>query len=172
MNTRGRPRRVAGALLLAVLAPVLLVLLVVALPLIAVGLAHDRWQRAKLRRAFMAQWGQAGKDVLLVYSDSPHWKDYVETQWLPRLQSRVVLLNWSERAIWTDRHPLEAAIFRRWAGNREFNPIAIVMPRRGPVKVVRFWQAFRDYKHGKDRSLRAAEQELAVALDVPWLVGP
>ena len=172
MNTRDRVRKVAGALLLAVLAPILLVILVLAAPLIAVGLAYDRWERAKLRRAFTARWGQAGKDVLLVYSDSPHWKDYVEARWLPRLQARAVVLNWSERAKWADGHPLEAAIFRRWAGDREFNPIAIVMPRQGPVRVVRFWRAFRDYKHGRDRALRAAEQELALALDVPWPVGP
>ncbi len=163
--------KVAGALLLAIAAPIILAILVLAAPLIAVGVAYDRWGRAKLQRAFTARWGQAGKDVLLVYSDSPHWKNYIETHWLPRLEARVVVLNWSDRASWADRHPLEAAIFRRWAGDREFNPIAIVLPRHGPVKVVRFWRAFRDYKHGKVRSLRVAEQELAVALGIPGLVG-
>jgi len=163
---KARLGKVAGALLLTVLSPLLLALLILAAPPIAVGRAYDRWQRAKLRRAFTARWGHSGKDILLVYSDSPHWKDYVEAQWLPRLQARAVVLNWSQRADWTGRHPLEAAIFRRWAGDREFNPIAIVIPRQGPVTVVRFWRAFRDYKYGKDRALRAAEQQLAEALDV------
>ncbi len=171
MNTRARMRKVAGMLLLAIAAPVILAILVLAAPLIGVGVAYDRWERAKLQKAFTARWGQAGKDVVLVYSDSPHWKAYIETQWLPQLEARAVVLNWSDRASWADRHPLESAIFRRWAGNSEFNPIAIVLPRHGPVKVVRFWRAFRDYKHGNDRALRAAEQQLTIALGVPGLVG-
>lgn len=166
-----RVRKVASAVLLAVLLPLILTLLVLAAPLIALGLIYDRWRRAKLRRAFTARWRETGKDLLLVYSDSPHWKDYVEAQWLPRLQARAVVLNWSQRVTWASHHPLEAAIFRRWAGDREFNPIAIVIPPRGPVTVVRFWRAFRDYKHGNDRALRTAEQQLAQVLEVQSFVG-
>jgi hypothetical protein len=158
-------RRLAEALLLVVLSPIILALLAVAAPPIALGLAWDRWHRARLRKAFTARWREAGKDLLLVYSDSPNWKDYVEASWLPRWQARAVVLNWSRRATWDADHPLEAAVFRRWAGDREFNPIAIVIPPRGPVTVVRFWQAFRDYKHGKDRALRLAERRLAEALE-------
>lgn len=51
------------------------------------------------------------------------------------------MLNWSERAEWPEHHPLEGRIFRMWAGDREFNPVAIVIPKRGPVRVIRFWQA-------------------------------
>ena len=57
------------------------------------------------------------------------------------------------------------------AGDREFNPLAIVFPERGLVQVIRFWQAFRDYKHGKERALRAAEAELAAAVGVPLRAG-
>jgi len=66
---------------------------------------------------------------------------------------------------------VEAAIFRRWAGDQEFNPIAIVLPVRGPVKVVRFWRAFRDFKHGKSDGLRAAERELSEILGISLRVG-
>ena len=48
------------------------------------------------------------------------------------------------------------------------DPIAIVVPRKGPVTVVRFWRACRDYKHGKDRALPVAEQQLAAAIDMAW----
>jgi hypothetical protein len=59
-----------------------------------------------------------------------------------------------------DRRP-DVALFRVFAGDREFNPLAIVVPSEGRrARVVRFWRAFRDYKHGKDRLLRAAEAEL------------
>jgi hypothetical protein len=58
-----------------------------------------------------------------------------------------------------------------WAGDHEFNPLAIVIPADGSVRVIRFWQAFRDYKHGKHRTLRAAEAELGAALGVPFGAG-
>jgi hypothetical protein len=101
-----------------------------------------------------------------VYSNSPNWQTYVEQNWLPQLESVAVVLNWSERHTWPERHPFEAQIFRMWAGAEEFNPIAIVIPVDGAVRVIRFWQAFRDYKHGKDRTLRAAEAELEAALGI------
>jgi hypothetical protein len=137
---------------------------------VAVMVLYDRWQRISLRRRFTARWGPAGKDLLLVYSDSPHWKHYIETTWLPPLHERAIVLNWSQRSTWPAAWPLEAAIVRRWAGRREFNPLALVIPPRGPVTMVRFWRAFREYKHGKDRALRQAEQRLADALGVPPFV--
>jgi hypothetical protein len=109
--------------------------------------------------------------LLLVYSNSPHWQAYIEERWLPRLQPLAIVLNWSERAQWPKQHPFEAAIFRTWAGDREFNPLAIVIPAHGPVQVIRFWRAFRDYKHGKDHALRVAEHELELAVGVPLEAG-
>ena len=54
----------------------------------------------------------------------------------------------------------------RDAGDREFNPLGIVVPQKGrAARVVRFWRAFRDYKHGKDGPLRVAEAELQACLD-------
>lgn len=129
-----------------------------------------------------------GRHGLLVYSNSPHWQTYIETQWLPRLGDRVVVLNWSERTAWNARHPFEAQVFRRFGGNnplavifvkpppgatfhawllgiRRLDPVHILAPYVSDVKVIRFWQAFRDFKHGKDRALRAAEHELFAALD-------
>jgi hypothetical protein len=149
---------------------VLLLLLLVAL-LVGVALVYDRCQRILLRKAFTARWSATGKDVLLVYSDSPHWKRYIEAHWLPRLGERAVVLNWSERAHWSERSPLEAAIVRRWAGRLEFNPLILVIPPHGPVTMVRFWKAFRDYKHGKERALREAEQRVARALGASSLAG-
>src|SRR5262245_41226428 len=152
--------RVITGVLIALLSPVVVAFLVIAAPIIGVSAGYDWWRRAQLRRAFASRWAPLGKDVLLVYSNSPHWQHYVERHWLPQLAARAVVLNWSERATWRERHPLEAAVFWRWAGVREFNPIAIVLPVRGPVKVIRFWRAFRDFKHGRPEALRAAEREL------------
>lgn len=99
-----------------------------------------------------------------MYSDSPHWKEYVETQWLPKYQQRAVVLNWSARRMWSTDHRLEATIFRRWAGQTEFNPVAIILPRRGSVRVIHFLHAFKDYKHGKDVALHQTKHDLEVAL--------
>lgn len=119
---------------------------------------------ARAVRRFRDEWQAQGKDLLLVYSNSPHWQQYVETNWLPRWGGRAVVLNWSERSRWADSSAVE--LFRRYAGNREFNPLAIVVPKAGRPTVVRFWQAFRDNKHGKPLALRTQETRLAAALEI------
>jgi hypothetical protein len=149
----------------------MLPLLLLALPFLVIRSWLDERKRRRLQREFHARWGMSGKCLLLVYSNSPHWQGYIEEHWLSRIGRISVVLNWSDRARWPEQHAFEAEIFRMWAGDREFNPLAIVIPERGPVRVIRFWQAFRDYKHGKDRALRAAEEELAAAVGVPLRAG-
>jgi hypothetical protein len=134
----------------------------VAITLTAAG-AYVRhvWLQWRAVSRFRAVWQPQGKDLLLVYSNSPHWKQYVEENWLPRWRQRAVVLNWSERGTWQRERGPEVALFRAFAGDREFNPLGIVVPPEGRrALVVRFWRPFRDYKHGRDRLLRAAEAEL------------
>jgi len=115
---------------------------------------------------FRAEWGTRGKDVLLVYSNSPHWQRYIEERWLSKWGSRAVVLNWSERQAWERSQRPDAALFRAFAGQREFNPLVIVVPASGRrAHVVRFWRAFRDSKHGKDQRLRDAEADLDRYID-------
>jgi hypothetical protein len=159
---------IAAAVVLCIVA---IPILVLALPFLAAGAWLNGRKRRRLQREFHHRWGVRGKRLLLVYSNSPNWQAYVEENWLPQLESIAVVLNWSERGTWTERHPFEADIFRTWAGDLEFNPLAIIFPPEGAVRVIRFWQAFRDYKHGKDRTLRAAEAELEAALGVPLRAG-
>ncbi len=66
-------------------------------------------------------------------------------------------MKWSKRKAWQSVNPFEAKVFKQWAGEPEFNPLAILFSRSGEVKVIRFWQAFRDYKHGSDKPLKDAE---------------
>ena len=121
--------------------------------------------RQRAIAAFCAAHRTTGKDVLVVYTDSPHWKEYIETRWLPR---------WGDRAIAFDRSrpwradQVEARLWRAVAGPTEHTPVVIVVPPHGPVQIVRFWLAFRDHKHGKDARLREAEARLAAILgDTP-----
>lgn len=154
---------VVGSAMAVVFLIVALPVLLLALPFLVIGAWLDRRKRRRLQREFHRRWGASGKRVILVYSNSPHWQAYIEEHWLSRVARVAVVLNWSERSRWPEQHPFEAEVFRMWAGDREFNPVAIVIPQRGPVRVIRFWRAFRDYKHGRDRALRAAEAELAAA---------
>ena len=180
-STSGRVKGVAafGCLLFCIS------LLVLLSPLIALGLAWEEWRARAQRRQFARAHGPETRGIL-IYSNSPNWQQYIEQHWLPRIGRRLVVLNWSERARWKMTHPLETRIFRRHLGDREFNPAAIVfrplMPGRlfrrwlvairaldplgilapyaPSADVVRFFQPFRDYKHGKEHTLQTAEAEL------------
>jgi hypothetical protein len=126
------------------------------------GWAHHEWQGWRVRRAFEQAHGRHGRRIILVYSRSPHWESYIEQQWLPRYGAQAVVLNWSDRAVWRTlpRKPPEIALFERYAGRTEYNPLVIGVPVRGEPRVIRFWLAFRDFKHGRDGALRRAEAEL------------
>ena len=136
-------------------------ILVVLVPAIALYVLSER------RRAvasFRAAHRDSGKDVVIVYTDSPHWKAYIETRWLPRWGHRAIVLDRSRP--WRHDQP-EARLWRAIAGSAEHTPVVIVVPPHGKVQIVRFWLAFRDFKHGKDRKLRDAEARLGRILGEP-----
>jgi hypothetical protein len=150
-----------GTLLIFILSiPFIVLLILVVLPfylirgiyLLNVGL----W----LRYQFYTKWNKNGKFILFIYSESPNWQEYIEKNILPKIDDCTVTLNWSNRNEWRKNNPLEAKIFKHWASDHDYNPIAFIIPRWGRIKIVPFWQAFRDYKHGKDRLLRQKEAEL------------
>ena len=107
--------------------------------------------------AFRAAYAGSGKDVVVVYTDSPHWREYIETRWLPRWGARAIAFDRSRP--WREDQP-EARLWRAVAGSAEHTPVVIVVPPSGRVHIVRFFLAFRDYKHGKDARLREAEARL------------
>src|SRR5919112_1517073 len=84
------------------------------LAFVAATIAAIRGSRAV--RAFRRTWGAQGKDLLIVYSNSPHWQRYVEEEWLPHWRDRAVILNWSDRARWT--HSPEVDLFHAVVGRK------------------------------------------------------
>ncbi len=148
------------ALILILLLPVLLLVTVIWLVFLVVSYPFSFLYEQWLKYQFWRRHGRFGRVVLFVYSDSPTWKDYIEANILPRIKEHAVTLNWSQRREWEKKNPFEAKVFYHWAGEEEFNPMAIVIPPSGKVKEVRFWQAFRDFKHGKGESLKKAEDVL------------
>jgi len=122
----------------------------------------ERWRLARSVRSFRQLHG--ARDLLLVYTDSPHWQEYIEQRWIPRWEGRAVVLNRSSPD-WNNRP--EAALWRRVAGRSDHTPVAILLPSSGRPRVFRFYRAFLDRKHGKDTALRALEAELTNALEPP-----
>lgn len=98
--------------------------------------------------------------ILFVYSDSSNWKDYIETNILPRIEAHSIILNWSKRREWGSQMQLETKLFNQWAGPGEFVPVAILFSPTGKVRTFRLWQPSENPKHGKGRVSREAEQAL------------
>lgn len=96
--------------------------------------------------------------VIFVYSNSPTWKEYIEREILPHLQDRVVILNWSERRYW--KNSLAVLAFRYFGGYRNFNPIAVVFRPFRFVKTYRFYEAFKEHKHGHPNKVETLKRAL------------
>jgi hypothetical protein len=107
-------------------------------------------------------WCAKGRNVLFVYSDSPNWKEYVETNILSRFDNTVVVLNWSNRSKW--KTSLAKLVFQHWGGRREFNPLGVVFKPFHRTRVFRFHKAFMDSKHGKSENLKKLEAEFFAKL--------
>jgi hypothetical protein len=110
-----------------------------------------------LHIAIWGWWCVRGRDILFVYSHSPVWQDYIERHVLPRLGRRAVVLNWSQRTRW--RLSLARLAFHHFGGSREFNPLAVVFRPFRRTRTFRFWQPFRDFKHGRPEALHRLESE-------------
>ena len=135
-------------------------LLAIALVILLAWL-FKRLQLQQAIQSFRRRHGASGRDLLIVYSASPHWQDYIDSQWVAKWGDRAVVLNrsspdWQQQA--------EATLWQRLAGRVEHTPVVIVIPRRGRPQVIRFYNAFNDYKHGKAATLRARERDLEQAI--------
>lgn len=139
--------------------PLVGVLVLLLLPLVPLLLVSYLLYRIVLQVAIWIGWCSRGIQVLLVYSESPVWQDYIESNIIPRLPRSTVRLNWSERRKW--RHlSLPVMAFGFFGGSREFNPLVVVFRPFRRTKTFRFWKAFKDYKHGRTTALEEKASEL------------
>lgn len=134
----------------------ILLLLAVAIPTL---IAYLLWGLA-LHLVVWLSWLPRGKNVLLVYSNSPLWRDYLESRVLPHLVGQAVILNRSERKKWGRRFSLPVLIFYYFGGRREFNPLAVLFHPWRWGKTCRFFQPFQELKHGKPEALEKMTAEL------------
>ena len=152
-------------MLAVLLSPVLLVTVIVALPAIVVLELRRALERSRVRRAFEAQWGRHGMRVVVAYSDDTRWRARIEREWLPRIGRQAVVLDWKSRQTFGADAPVEAHVFQHWAGRRDFDPVAIVIPRSGRVRVLGFRDAFIAAFAGDERALLMAEARFFTAVD-------
>ena len=151
---------VLGVVAAIVMLPILLGLAILFSPVWVPTAIYKRFTNRKLIRHFHETYVSQGKFVIFVYSDSPNWKEYLEANILPRLERHVVILNYSRRAEWKVDPSLPVKVFHLRKGSREYNPMALLFAPDGKITSIRFLQAFRKFKHGKESLLRSKEKEL------------
>src|SRR3954463_5742277 len=93
-------------------------LVIVLLPFVIVAAAVWFAAAIYLLLIVWTTWCPRGKYALVVYSDSPVWREYFETSVLPVIGDRAAVLNWSDRKQWAFSLPV--VLFRMFAGTREF----------------------------------------------------
>jgi hypothetical protein len=148
--------RIAAAALIVVLLPIII-------PFAAVVLVLYWLHRMALYGLIWLLWLPRGKDVLLVYSDSPIWHDYMTTQVIPLVQDRAVILNWSERHKWST-WSFSVHVFRSFGGNNEFCPMVGVFQPFRRARLFRFWSPFKELKRGDKEPVTRLRLELLQSL--------
>ena len=103
--------------------------------------------------------------VILVYSDSAKWKEYVELEIIPHLPENSLIFNISHPRN-QSLHQFNYNQFRFWAGKSEYCPIVIVRRRFMKPLIFRFFKAFRKLKGGDSSELRAQTNKLLTILSI------
>ena len=145
-------RKLLATLLVIILLPILI-------PLAILAFATWLFHGALLHVLVWTCWCTRGTNLLLVYSNSPIWHDYIEQNIIPQLPSSTIVLNWSERRTW-QWYSLPVMVMRFFGGSREFNPMVVAFRPCRLAKTFRFWQAFKDYKHGNKEPLATLENAM------------
>lgn len=151
-QSKSSDREIGHIALLTVLLPLIV-------PLAVIGIMLFLAYRLTLNALVRFWWLPRGKDILLIYSDSPIWHEYMTNQILPLVRSRAEILNWSERSRWPN-WSLAVRLFRSYSGGRDFNPMVILFPLLGKARFFRFLPAFNEWKHGNPGPLEQMRQDL------------
>ncbi len=102
---------------------------------------------------------QQGFLGILVTSDSPNWRSYIEESWLPRMRGRFLVFNWSRHEQWPRSTPV--LLFHRLVGtDRNYCPSIVLLRGTAAPLVFRFFYAFRNAKHGNSEALVSLERRL------------
>jgi hypothetical protein len=141
----------------------ILLLLPFILPLALISVTCFLFFRTTLYLLVWIAWVPNGKDILVVYSDSPIWKKFFETHILQVVERRAFVLNWSERKRWP-KFSLAVAAFYTFGGGKNFNPLVVIFRPFHRAKCFRFYPAFQEWKHGDDSAVRCLRENLISSL--------
>jgi hypothetical protein len=133
------------------------------LPLVAVAFVLWLGAAIVLQLIVWTAWCSRGRYALVVYSNSPIWQKYFEEHVLPAVGNRGVVLNWSERKQWSNSLPV--ALYRFFAGAREFNPLVVVFQPLVWPRRFRFYGPFQAFKHGRPQEVEDMRRDLLKLLD-------
>jgi hypothetical protein len=156
-----RERKFLGGRIAQAVAIILLLPIVVPLGLLLLVLYWTH--RLLLYLLVWCIWLPKGKDALIVYSESPIWRDYMVQEIIPLLENRAVVLNWSERNTWS-KWSFATHIFRSFAGQRDFNPVVVLFRPFSSAVVLRFWSAFKEWKRGNTAAVDSLKREMKLYL--------
>lgn len=141
----------------------IVLLLPIILPLAIVGLVLSILNTAVVYLLVWVWWLPSGRDVLYVSSDSPIWKDYMETEIFPLVAERAIVLSWSARSRWP-KWSFAVRVFRIFGRGRNFNPMVVLFRPFRRARIFRFLPAFEDRKHGNSASIERLRRDLIQAL--------
>jgi hypothetical protein len=117
-------------------------------------------------------WCLRGRRVLLVFSDSPYWKEFIGGEVASRLSHCAVVLNRSVPG--RRRFTLAWLAYRQFGGWRDHCPLAVVFRPFQRSHTYRFHRPFLEWKHGKPEALRETVSALFsdLGLSAPELPAP
>ena len=141
----------------------IVLLLPIILPLAIVAVVLHFLNKAVVYLLVWVWWLPRGKDVLYVSSDSPIWKEYMETEVFPLIAERAMVLSWSARSTWP-KWSFAVRVFRTFGRGRNFNPMVVLFRPFRRARIFRFLPAFQERKHDNMSSVEKLRRELMQAL--------
>jgi hypothetical protein len=104
-------------------------------------------------------WAGSGARVFATTSDSPVWNWHFSDTVLSRLPKDAVIVNWSERRLWR-ANSASARVFNHFLGTRAHTPAVVVFRPWSRAKVFRFYEAYKEHKHGDLAAVDRTASEL------------
>jgi hypothetical protein len=145
--------------------PVTLVIAIVLVPVLV-----SRWfvatlERMAVRAKLRSRW-PPGVVGVISYSNSRKWKGLIESELLPQIGQRCVVINRTQDPAWEKNHALECRVQELWCGSLRHNPIVLFVPRRGKIACFPLYHALREAHQGRREELESQLGSIKAAFRV------
>lgn len=133
----------------------------IALLLLPIALVRGVLRGLHAATLYARVWSRHARWIVFVTSDSPKWKEHVETRILPLLPAGAVVVNRSKP--WS-KASLEGRVFRHFGGQHDYCPIGLVFERGKRVRTFRFFRAFQQAHQGDASALEDTQAAFEAAV--------